>query len=191
MLKQKTNCFQGLIREVKALKKYHNPLPLFEDLNIDSLDGEYEFTTSIKTLHLVSRSIENTLKLHKGKCVLYSGFQILSHFAGYVDRYKQLASYAKDIFVIGVADTKIGHIADNVHIITKHAHIVRDNWFSIISGGNIHVSLIAEELPIPGAHNYDGFYSDSNVVAENAIRKLNESKVLSTEVEYGEQTTLF
>ena len=190
-MKQKSNCFGSLIREVKALKQYHNPLPLFNDLDADYLDGEYQFTTSIKTLHLVSRSIENTLKVHKKKCVLYTGFQVLSHFSKYIDRYKMLAEFAKEIFIVGIPDITVNHIADNVHILTKHAHFVKDNWFSIISGGNIHISLIAEEKPIPGAHKYDGFFSNSNIVTEKAIKVLNENRIFAKEVEYGEQRTFF
>mgnify|MGYP001574054579 CR=1 FL=1 len=190
-MKQKTNSFRALIKEVHTLKEYHNPLPLFEDLHMDSLDGEYQFTTSIKSLHLVSRAIENTLKIHKNKCVLYAGFQLLSHFSEYLDNYAQLANYAKEIFIIGVADRKIGHIADNVHIMTKNAYAVRDNWIAIVDCDDIHITLIAEERPLTADHRYDGFYSNSGVVTKKAIKILNENKVLAKEVEYGEQISLF
>ena len=190
-MKQKTNCFNELIREVKALKEYHNPLPLFDDLHVDSIDGDYQFTTSIQTLHFVSRTIENTLKIHKKKSTLYVGFQTLSHFKGYIDRYKNLADYAKEIFIVGIGDTKIGHIADNVHIVTKHAYRIKDNWFSIITGGDLHISLIAEELPAPEHHKYDGFYSNSNDITEKAIEIIKNNKIFTNELEYGEQETLF
>lgn len=191
VMKQKTNCFRSLIREVKTLKQRHNPLPLFDDLHTDTIDGEYEFSTSIKTLHLVSRAIENTLKAHKRRCTLYTGFQVLSHFAGYLDRYRQLADFAKEIFIVGVADIKLTHIADNVHVMTKHAHLVRDNWFSVILGENIHMALIAEELPVPGKHNYDGFYSNSRAVTDKALQILNDNTILAKELEYGEQKRFF
>ena len=190
-MKQKTNCFKELIREVKALKEYHNPLPLLDDLHANSIDGDYQFTTSIQTLHFVSRTIENTLKLHKKKSTLYVGFQTLSHFKEYADRYKKLANYAKEIFVVGIGDTKIGHIADNVHIVTKHAHIVKDNWFSIITGGGPHISLIAEELPAPEHQKFDGFYSNSIDITEKAFEIIKNNKIFDNELEYGEQETLF
>lgn len=190
-MKNKTNIFKGLIKEVRALKIQHNPLPLFDDLQINSIDGEYQFTTSIKTLHLVSRTIENTLRVHKKKGVLYVGFQLLSHFSDYADRYKKLAEYAKEIFVIGVADAKIEDIADNVHIMTKNAYLVRDNWIAIVVNGNVHITLLAEEQPSPNVHKYNGFYSNSNLVTEKAINILNENKILSKEEQYGEQKSLF
>ncbi len=190
-MKQKTNCFKELIMEVKALKEYHNPLPLIEDLHVNSIDGDYQFTTSILTLQFVSRTIENTLKIHKKKSTLYVGFQTLSHFKEYADRYKKLAHYAKEIFIVGMGDTKIEHIADNVHIITKHAYRVKDNWFAIIKGGGLHISLIAEELPVTGDHKYDGFYSNSNDITEKAVEIINNNKILAKELEYGEQETLF
>lgn len=190
-MKQKTNSFKALIKEVRDLKERHNPLPLFENLHIDSLDGEYQFTTSIKTLHLVSRTIENTLKIHKKQGVLYVGFQLLSHFSLYAERYAELASFAKDIFVIGVADVNIGHMADNVHIMTKNASRVRDNWIAIVFNGDVHVTLLAEETPSSSDHKYDGFYSNSGLVAEKALNILNENNVLSNDTEYGGQQNLF
>ncbi len=190
-MKNKTNIFRGLITEVRALTEYHNPLPLFEDLNIDTLDGEYQFTTSLKTLHMVSNTIENVLKIHKKRGVLYAGFQLMSHFAEYVDRYKELAAFAKDIYIMGVADVNIEHIADNVHIMTKNAYFVRDNWIAIVVNGDMHITLLAEERPSPNAHKYDGFYSDSSVVTEKAIKILNENRILSDREEYGEQKNLF
>ncbi len=190
-MKQKTNSFKSLISEVRALKQNHNPLPLFNDLHIDALDADYQFTTSLQTLHLVSRTIENSLKAHKHRSVLYSGFQVLSHFTDYIERYARLAKYAKEIYIIGVADTKIGHIADNVHIVTKNAYTVRDNWISIVTDGNMHSALIAEECAAPNAHKYDGFYTNSEVVTEKAIKILTENGTLSKDIEYGEQKSLF
>ena len=190
-MKNKSNIFKGLIKEVRAFKEEHNPLPLFEDLSIDTLDGEYQFTTSLKTLHMVSNTIENVLKIHKNRGVLYAGFQLLSHFSTYVDRYKQLAIFAKEIYVIGVADVNIEHIADNVHIMTKHSHFVKDNWIAIIVNEDVHITLLAEELAAENGHKYDGFYSDSNVVTQKAIKILNENRILSKREEYGEQKSLF
>ena len=86
----KNNLFHDLIIEVRALTESHNPSPLFEDLNVESLDGEYHFTTSRKTLLMMSKVIEDYLKLHKKRCSLYSGFQELSRFKEYCERYTEI-----------------------------------------------------------------------------------------------------
>jgi len=124
----KNNIFHDLIVEVRTLTASHNPIPLFEDLHLDSLDGECHFTTSRKTLLVMSKVIEDTLKLHKKRCSLYSGFQELSRFKEHHERYAKLAHSADQIFVIGVADTHVEGIADNVHIRTTNADIIRNNW---------------------------------------------------------------
>ncbi len=158
----KSNLFHDLIKEVQALTESHNPSPLFDDLNVDSLDGEYHFTTSRKTLLMMSKVIEDYSKLHKKQCSLYSGFQELSRFKTHCERYAKLAVYADQIFVIGIADAYVEKIADNVHLRAKNADMIRDNWISIIKNENINISLIAQEVPTQKHHEkYIGFYTNS------------------------------
>ncbi|GJQ57359.1 MAG: hypothetical protein SCALA701_01600 [Candidatus Scalindua sp.] len=184
------NPFHQLIREVQALDKYHKPSPLLEDLDLDMFDGEYHFTTSRATLLLMSRVIEDTLKLHKKQCSLYAGFQELSRFMEFREKFVKLADHADQIFIIGIADEPIKEIADNVHILTENADIIRENWISIISNREeIHISLIAEEIPSRKQHErYAGFYTNSRVVTEKAIGILKSNNVLSREIAFGKQT---
>ncbi len=183
------NLFHDLIVEVKALDKFHNPSLLFEDLHIDTLDGEYHFTTSRETLLLMSRIIEDSLKLHKKQCSLYSGFQELSRFMEHSERYTKLADYADQIFVIGVADIPIKRFADNVHILTNNADIVRENWISIIKNKKVHISLIAEEIPSRKQHErYVGFYTNSKTLTEKVVEILVNKKILSDTTAFGKQT---
>jgi hypothetical protein len=183
------NPFHDLIREVQALDEYHKPTLLLEDLHLDTLDGEFHFTTSRDTLLLMSRVIEDTLKLHKKQCSLYTGFQELSRFMEYRGRFVKLADYADQIFVIGIADEPVKEIADNVHILTENADIIRENWISIIANKEIHISLIAEEIPSRKQHErYVGFYTNSRAVTERAIGILKSNNVLSREIAFGKQT---
>lgn len=176
----KNNIFHDLIVEIRALTESHDPSLLFEDLHTDLLDGEYHFTTSRKTLFMMSRVIEDSLKLHKKRCSLYSGFQELSRFKEHSERYTKLAGYADQIFVIGIADSFIDKIADNVHILTKNADIIRENWISIIKNHNIHIALIAQELPSQKHHEgYVGFYTNSKSLTEKAVNILKEENILS------------
>ncbi|ODS33333.1 MAG: hypothetical protein SCARUB_01513 [Candidatus Scalindua rubra] len=185
----KSNLFHDLIVEVRALKEFHNPGLLLEDLHIDSLDGEYHFTTSRETLFMMSRVIEDSLKLHKKRCTLYSGFQELSRFVEHNERYAKLANYADQIFIIGVADSPIEKIADNVHILTKNADLIRENRISIIKNKNIHISLIAEEIPSGKHHErYIGFYTNSKILTEKAVDLLIGKKILSNDTLLGKQT---
>lgn len=183
------NLFHDLIVEVRALTELHNPSLLFEDLHTDSLDGEYHFTTSRETMLMISRVIEDSLKLHKKRCSLYSGFQELSRFKEHSERYAKLAAYADQIFVIGVADSPVEKIADNVHILTKNADIIRENWISIIKNKNIHISLIAQEIPSGKHHErYVGFYTNSKILTEKAVNILIDKKILSDATISGKQT---
>lgn len=183
------NPFHTLIKEVRALDKYHNPNLLLEDLHMDNLDGDYHFTTSMGTLVLMSRIIEDTLKLHRKQCSLYAGFQELSRFMEYREKYERLAVYANQIFVIGIADIPVKTIADNVHVLTENADVVRENWISIVTNSEIHISLIAEEAPFGKQHErYVGFYTNSKTLTERAVGILKRNNVLSNEVAFGKQT---
>ena len=185
----KNNIFHDLIVEVKTLTASHNPIPLFDDLHIDSLDGECHFTTSRKTLLVMSKVIEDTLKLHKKRCSLYSGFQELSRFKEHRERYAKLSAFADQIFVIGVADSAVKDIADNVHIRTMNAHIIRNNWISIITDKNINISLIAQEQSSPKHHGgFIGFYTNSKSITEKAVSLLIDNNVLSEDPVPGKQT---
>ena len=185
----KNNIFHDLIVEVRALTESHDPSLLFDELHTDSLDGEYHFTTSRKTLSMMSRVIEDSLKLHKNRCTLYSGFQELSRFKEHSERYAKLAGCADQIFVIGIADSPIDKIADNVHILTNNADIIRENWISIIKNHNIHITLIAQELPSQKQHGgYVGFYTNSKSLTEKALTILNEKNILSDATISGKQT---
>ena len=185
----KNNIFHDLIVEVRALTESHDPSLLFDELHTDSLDGEYHFTTSRKTLFMMSRVIEDSLRLHKKRCTLYSGFQELSRFKEHSERYTKLACHADQIFVIGIADTPIDKIADNVHILTKNADIIRENWISIIKNHNIHITLISQELPSQKQHGgYVGFFTNSKSLTEKALTILNEKNILSDATISGKQT---
>ncbi len=185
----KNNIFHDLIVEVRTLTESHDPSPLFEDLHVESLDGEYHFTTSKRTLLMMSKVIEDTLKLHKKKCSLYSGFQELSRFRAHRERYARLAVYADQIFVIGIADTHVENIADNVHVKTKNANVISNNWISIIKSKSINISLIAQEMTSQKHHEgYIGFYTNSKSLTEKAVNLLIDNDVLSDEPGPGKQT---
>lgn len=182
------NLFHDLIEEVRTLTELHNPIKLLNDLHMDMLDGEYHFTSSMETLLMISKVIEDTLKLHKKKCTLYSGFQELSKFEEHRKRYTELASYADQIFVIGIGDSPVKKIAENVHILTRNADIIRENWISIIKNKDIHISLIAEEVPSRNHHErYVGFYTNSKALTDKAVELLVNKKVLSDEAVSGKQ----
>jgi len=187
MLKQ-NNLFHNLIAEVRALTELHNPIKLLNDLHMDMLDGEYHFTTSLETLLMMSKIIEDSVKLHKRKCTLYSGFQELSKFEEHRKRYMELAKYADQIFIVGIEDLPVKKIADNVRILTRNADLIRENWVSIIKNKDIHISLIAEEVPSQKQHErYIGFYTNSKALTDKAVELLVNKKVLSDDVISGKQ----
>ncbi len=138
---------------------------------------------------MMSKVIEDYLKLHKKRCSLYSGFQELSRFKEHRERYTKLAAYAGQIFVVGIADTHVEKIADNVHIRTKNAHIIRNNWISIIKDKSINISLIAQEVASQKHHEgYVGFYTNSKSLTEKAVNLLIDNDVLNDDPVPGKQT---
>ncbi len=138
---------------------------------------------------MMSKVIEDYLKLHKKRCSLYSGFQELSRFREHRERYAKLAVYADRIFVVGIANAHVENIADNVHIRTKNADIIRNNWISIIKGKNINISLIAQELTSRKHHEgYIGFYTNSKTLTEKAVKILTDNNILSDDTIPGKQT---
>ncbi len=182
------NLFHNLIAEVRALTELHNPIKLLNDLHMDMLDGEYHFTTSMETLLMMSKIIEDSVKMHKKKCTLYSGFQELSKFEEHRKRYTELANHAEQIFIVGIEDLPVKKVAENVHILTRNADLIRENWVSIIKNKDIHISLIAEEVPSQKHHErYIGFYTNSKALTDKAVELLVNKKVLSDEVVLGKQ----
>jgi len=171
--------FHDLITDIQKLRDNRDPAPLFGRLDGDLLSGEYHFTSSEATLTFMSRCIENACFADPGRCTLYSVFRRLSLLEAHLDHYHKLAAVARGIYIIGVPDVKVERWAPNVHVITDGAHHLGNNWVTINISRDIHMTLLAEELPPEGKHpRYVGFYTDSRALTRRVIRQLVDMSII-------------
>jgi len=173
------SAFHGLIEDIRRIKEHRDPAPLFGAIEGDLLNGDYHFTTSEATLNFMSRRIENACFTDPGRCTLYSVFRRLSLLEPHLDHYRRLAEAARRIYIIGVPDVEIEPFAKNVHILTERAELLRNNWVTITISRDIHMTLLAEELPPEGEERrYVGFYTDSRALTRRVLRQLVEMGII-------------
>ena len=171
--------FHDLILEVQEIREHRVPAPLFDNLEGDLLNGEYHFTTSEGTLNFMSRRIENACFSDRGRCTLYSVFRRLSLLEPHIDHYHQLADAAQRIVIIGVPDVEVRPWARNVRILTAHAHKLARNWMTISISRDIHMALLAEELPPQeGRRHYVGFYTDNRALTRRVVHQLMDMAII-------------
>ena len=172
--------FHDLIIDIQRLKDHRDPAPLFGHLDGDLLNGEYHFTSSEATLNFMSRRIENASFADPGRCILYSVFRRLSLLEPHLDHYRKLAEATRRIYIIGVPDVEIEPWANHVHVVTAKADALANNWMTINISRDIHMTLLAEELPPTedGERHYVGFYTDSRALTRRVIRQLVEMGII-------------
>lgn len=171
--------FHDLILDIQQLRDHRDPAPLFGRLDGDLLNGEYHFTSSEATLNFMSRCIENACFADVGRCTLYSVFRRLSLLEPHLDHYHKLAAVARNIYVIGVPDLAIEPWGRNVHVIADDARRLANNWITVNISRDIHMTLLAEELPAEGKHpRYVGFYTDSRALTRRVIRQLVDMSII-------------
>lgn len=102
--------------------------------------------THRRTMTLMSYEIENTIVNNKAHVRLFAGFQRFSKFIPQMERYKNIAQYAEDIYVFGIEDTKLPPI-ENIHYIPlKATDQLAKEWFVISHGKSFSSALATEEL---------------------------------------------
>jgi DICT domain-containing protein len=171
--------FHDLIVDIQQVREHRDPAPLFGDLTSEILDGEYHFTSSEATLTFMSRRIENACFADPRRCSLYSVFRRLSLLEPHVEHYHKLSTAAQRIYIIGVPDVEIRPWAPNVHVLTQRAEQLAHNWVTIALSRDIHMTLLAEELPDEGTgRHYAGFYTDSRALTRRVIRQLMDMAII-------------
>ncbi len=171
--------FHELIEDIRHLRDYRDPAPLFGELDGDLLNGEYHFTISEGTLNFMSRMIENACFADKGRCSLYSVFRRLSLLEPHLEHYHKLSDAARHVTIIGVPDVEVEPWADNVQIVTAKADLLARNWITVNISRDIHMTLVAEELPSDGPErHYCGFHTDSRALTRRVVHRLVEMGVV-------------
>lgn len=171
--------FHELIVNIQNLRDHRDPAPLFGKIDGDLLNGEYHFTSSEATLTFMSRCIENACFADAGRCSLYSVFRRLSLLEPHLDHYRKLAQAARAVYIVGVPDVAVERWANNVHVVTQGAELLANNWMTINISRDIHMTLLAEELPPEGEQRrYVGFYTDSRALTRRVLRQLVDMGVI-------------
>jgi DICT domain-containing protein len=171
--------FHELIVDIQQIREHRDPAPLFDEVEGDLLDGEYHFTSAEATLNFMSRRIENACFADPGRCTLYSVFRRLSLLEPHIEHYHALAEAARTIYIIGVPDVEIRAWAPNVHVLTRCAEKLARNWITINLSRDIHMTLLAEELPSEDeSRHYVGFYTDSRALTRRVIRQLMDMAII-------------
>ena len=171
--------FHDLIIDIQQLKDHRDPAPLFGHIDGDLLNGEYHFTSSEDTLNFMSRRIENACFADPGRCSLYSVFRRLSLLEPHIDHYHKLAKVARHVYIIGRPDVEVEPWANNVHVTSAKADELASNWVTINISRDIHMTLLAEELPRKdGQRQYVGFYTDSRALTRRVVRQLVEMGII-------------
>jgi len=170
--------FHDMIVDIQQLRDHRDPAPLFGALDGDLLGGDYHFTSSEDTLNFMSRRIENACFTDPHRCSLYSVFRRLSLLEPHLEHYRRLAESARHVIIIGRPDVAIEPWADNVQIITAGAEKLASNWVTINISRDIHMTLLAEELPADDVRRYVGFYTDSRALTRRVVRQLVEMGII-------------
>ena len=171
--------FHDLILDIQQLRDHRDPAPLFGPIDGDLLNGEYHFTSSEATLTFMSRCIENACFADPGRCSLYSVFRRLSLLEPHLEHYHKLAKAARHVTIIGVPDIKVEPWANNIQVVTGKADQLASNWMTINISRDIHMTLLAEELPPEGdQRHYVGFYTDSRALTRRVLRQLVEMGII-------------
>lgn len=178
-MNEQVSPFHDLIEDIQRLRESRDPAPLFDNAEGDLLNGDYHFTSSEATLTFMSRRIENACFADPGRCTLYSVFRRLSLLEPHLDHYRKLAGAARSIYIIGPPDITVERWANNVHIVTQGAEKLARNWMTINISHDIHMTLLAEELPPEGdQRRYVGFYTDSRALTRRVVRQLVEMGII-------------
>jgi DICT domain-containing protein len=102
---------------------------------------------SRKGMSLISREIENTTLIDNAQTRVFSSFQRLSRFLPQIDRYRQLAERAEEVYVFGEPDIATLPDIKNLRYvpIKPDSHLARE-WFLISYGKDFYSALVTEEL---------------------------------------------
>jgi hypothetical protein len=116
------------------------------------------YTTSRKNMLLLSRGIENIIRVKPpfNKFVLLSLFQIVSNFNSVREQYTEIAPLAKKLYLIGGRGLAAGIRLPNTEIIDRNRSGLEKNWVIIVLAQDEGCALIAEELE---AGRYRGFFT--------------------------------
>ena len=126
------------------------------------------YTTSRKNMLLLSRGIENIVRIKPpfNKFVLLSLFQRVSNFNSVKEQYTEMASLTKKLYLIGGKGLAAGIRLPNTEIINSNRSGLEKNWVIIALAQDEGCALIAEEFE---AGRYRGFFTTNQNLANRCM----------------------
>ena len=126
------------------------------------------YTTSRKNMLLLSRGIENIVRIKPpfNKFVLLSLFQRVSNFNSVKEQYTEMASLTKKLYLIGGKGLAAGIRLPNTEIIDSNRSGLEKNWVIIALAQDEGCALIAEEFE---AGRYRGFFTTNQNLANRCM----------------------
>jgi hypothetical protein len=126
------------------------------------------YTTSRKNMLLLSRGIENIVRIKPpfNKFVLLSLFQRVSNFNSVKEQYTEMASLTKKLYLIGGKGLAAGIRLPNTEIIDSNRSDLEKNWVIIALAQDEGCALIAEEFE---AGRYRGFFTTNQNLANRCM----------------------
>ena len=126
------------------------------------------YTTSRKNMLLLSRGIENIVRIKPpfNKFVLLSLFQRVSNFNSVKEQYTEMASLTKKLYLIGGKGLAAGIRLPITEIIDSNRSGLEKNWVIIALAQDEGCALIAEEFE---AGRYRGFFTTNQNLANRCM----------------------
>ena len=126
------------------------------------------YTTSRKNMLLLSRGIENIVRIKPpfNKFVLLSVFQRVSNFNSVNEQYTEIAPLTKKLYLIGGRGLAAGIRLPNTEIIDSDRSGLEKNWVITALAKDEGCALIAEELE---AGRYKGFFTTNLDLANRCM----------------------
>lgn len=103
-------------------------------------------TSSVASLLAVSHSIEETVMRHGMDSIFFAGFQRFSAFLPQANRFRQLASRCKKVYVFGEADSATPEIPNLEYAPLPPAAPLTKEWFIIFGHPRFSVALLTREI---------------------------------------------
>jgi len=135
-----------------------------------------KFETSIPTLEMISKILEEVLLIEESEAVAYVGFQKLSRAEAVHDRYHLIADKIKKVYMFGEKDKLLKPHSDIKFVYLPPRHDLIKEWFLIVDHPKRKSMLVAYDLDGFGKYedekkrNFIGFKTNNPLLVKKGIK---------------------
>jgi DICT domain-containing protein len=154
---------------------YERMMPLFRpqaEKLIESIDLQkmntlaFRYTFSVEAMTKISHIIEDVIIATPRAADLHASFQYLSRLRPQQEKYQEVASYARGLWLYYEADVDEAAFSPllnhpTVHGINTIGTPLANYWLVVAYGEGVNMSLLAQEIPSMSSTEryYEGFYT--------------------------------